>query len=421
VGRLGTSRTLGVTLTTLAGLCAVVAGAGAIAAEPAPVIDRSGENPFGWYHIHCDSGDEVAGELPVPVEGPAGVPSGAGSVRIGVADGTYGEYGLPSVMSAAALQSYEVTVLSPDGVLRVLAGLQVGSGSTTFVRSTVAVPAGTWTTVDLAQLTYEHLPSNRPLWWGEEPDDTGSLSHFVPDPTSTRLRPAVAVLGCDEEGPLGGPRWVHLDRTKVTTADSAETSAGVVDHEPAAAPTPSFAQPRTLTVTARRWAAVSTRLTHAPSGPVDGRPLALRSATVATDATTTTGPDGRASLQVRPLTSTTYRWVFEGDDYFAPTTSGTFRIAVRTLVRARASRTVPLGGRIEIKGRTTPAKPGTKVTVWRLAHGRTKVGRATVRDNGRFVVRVAARSSGTWRLVATVPRTATNEAGRSRRVVTEVV
>jgi hypothetical protein len=72
--------------------------------------------------------------------------------------------------------------------------------------------------------------------------------------------------------------------------------------------------------------------------------------------------------------------------------------------------TVRHGRTISVAGRMTPAKPGTRV---RLLRGDTVVGRAVVRDSGRYSISTVAAHTGTWHLHVRVRAASGNLAGES--------
>jgi hypothetical protein len=139
---------------------------------------------------------------------------------------------------------------------------------------------------------------------------------------------------------------------------------------------------------------------------------------VATATDTYDGTQHPALLTARPSVAPGYRWVYAGTSTYAASTSPAFTVGVRTAVTAHAvDATVRRGGTIVVRGRVTPAKPGSTV---RLFRGDTVVGRAVVRDTGRYRITTDATTRGTWRLHVRIRATTGNLAGKSPVVTVQV-
>lgn len=122
-----------------------------------------------------------------------------------------------------------------------------------------------------------------------------------------------------------------------------------------------------------------------------------------------------ATATVRPRKNTTYRWRFAGSDVVEGSVSPTFTVKVRTaLTLTLADGSLRVGDKLVALGRTTPAKPGFVVTLWRkTASGKVKIGAGLVRADGSFKVTTKAGKAGTWKVFATVPAGQGNLAGTS--------
>jgi hypothetical protein len=422
MARIGTGRTR---LTAAVVLAAALAPATAGGAATGPVIDRSPGEPYQLRHETC-SGTPLDAVPTTPVLGPQGVPHGAGSLRLDAGDDAFAEYDPPPVPDARTLQHYRLTVMDPHGQVHLAAGVQPDGSASTFITAVVPVAAGTWTVLDLTTLTWQHWSNNQIRLWGAPGvtvDATGPLSHWVPDSGTTDFRPGLVVLGCDSEGGIG-PRAVHLDLSDIAGGGIASEQA-LVDHEPAAAPPTELAASRSARSVARDRVTLSTRLTSAAGWPVTGRTLRLEARTGRRGPWTvvSSGPtDGKGarSVVVRPTRTTTYRWAFAGDPYFAASGSTAVRVTVRTRVKAKTPASVHVGRMLAVTGRTTPAQKGTEVTLWRLGRPRLALDTARVDRRGRFVLATRATGPGTWKLSVTAARTATNAPGRSRTLVVSV-
>lgn len=407
----------------LVGAAAVASGAGllpAYAAGPVTVV-RDGNPAYGWEHFDCNSGADLAGDLPVPVLGPAGVPHGAGSVEVTVPGNTYTEFDLPQVQDAAALTAYPITVDSPDGVVHLVAGLQFPGQMTTFLMATLTVPANTWQTIDLTQVTFVHMSDGRVHWWDGTQDDSGDLAHFVAGTPGTDFRPALAVLGCQGEVDLG-TRTVYLDVSTVTS-DANEGNAGTIDHEPTEPPTPAVSTSSDRTITYGRSTTLSTVMTYASSWPLVEQPWELDTATPGSaawtaTATGVTGADGSAQQTVKPSVNTSYGWVHPVDSlgYFLQSASGRTEVTVRSKVISKlVDTTVRRGSDVKVTGTVGPKPPtGTSVTLWRWGKRHVRLEQATVGKRGKFAFATKAAKAGTLPLRVTVGATATNAAGHGR-------
>ena len=385
------------------------------------VVDRTGTPDFGWSHTGCSSSDELPGDLPVPVEGPSGVPNGAGSLQISATDDTYAEFDLPNLQQAADLTSYRVTAASPDGVIHVVAAIQPSGGSSTFLTASVPVPAYSWQTIDLTTIEFDHYASNHPVFWGETPDDSGTLAHFVAGAPGVDFRPAVDVLGCDADGGIGR-RTLYLDLSDIATADAEEPYAGIIDHEPTTAPTPQIATTAPRTITAGQRTDLTSRFTYAFDYPMAQKPWSIESATPGTEnwqllGMNTTTSDGAAVMSVRPKVNRSYRWVYETDDpvTFLAAVSDRVELIVRSRVSAKlVDSKVSRGHMLQVRGLVTPSPPGgVSVTLWRWGAKHTRLETADVAEDGSFMVATRAGRTGTWPLLVSIPATPTNAAGRS--------
>ncbi|HET7690170.1 MAG TPA: hypothetical protein VFK41_07325 [Nocardioidaceae bacterium] len=170
--------------------------------------------------------------------------------------------------------------------------------------------------------------------------------------------------------------------------------------------------------------------------PVAGLPVTLQikrygEATFEDLITVPTDSEGNLELNLRPLRNIKTRWVFSGDENYAP-----YSTAARTwLIGSRASlafsdRTPGVGQVVVVTGRTKPAKPGHTV---RVLQGRSNhggfgpayprpelLGTTTVKENGRYRIRVRFTKTGQQPVFVTVSRGNGNTTGYSNTRVVAV-
>jgi hypothetical protein len=130
--------------------------------------------------------------------------------------------------------------------------------------------------------------------------------------------------------------------------------------------------------------------------------------------------DGAPSVTVTPDARTLYRWRFVGTWSVDGSISPTFTVDVGTVVTAEPEPGDDHAAPVAVVGATQPAKPGVRVTLWKVgpAGGRHPVATAVVGKDGgyRFEVERTRRDAS---YVVTVPATGGNLAGESapRRIV----
>jgi hypothetical protein len=389
-------------------------------------VDRTGNPDFGWDHASCTTGAAVDGDLPQPVEGPDRVAGGAGSLRITAPDDTFTEYDLHGVRSVRDLTSYRINALTTDGIIHVVAALRPAGGNPTFLVTNAQISTAHWGYTNLAKIPFAHYASNHPVFWGEPAEDSGDLAHFVdqiaPDPT-TRVSVAfgLTVLGCDENGPAG-THVLHLDRTEIETNDPTEPNAGIIDREPASAPTPVVTAPDTLTITAGKPVTLTVHMTYGDDWPVMDQPYVLESAAPGGDEWTerdsgTTSPTGGLQRGFWPVVNTDYRWRHPADalGYFLESTPAVTHVIVRPAVSAQpVHRSVARDAKVKVRGSVTPLPgAGTAVTLWRWGTRHVRLATGTISPDGAFAVTTHAAKVGRLPLKVTTAATEANGSGRS--------
>lgn len=140
--------------------------------------------------------------------------------------------------------------------------------------------------------------------------------------------------------------------------------------------------------------------------------------------TVTTDADGVASASVRMVRTTAYRWEFAGTEEHEAVTSPVFVDPVGSRVGIATARgPVRRGHRVVLVGRTYPAQPGKRVSLWRgdkpafapdLTMTRLAVG--TVRADGSYRLVVRFRYRGPKRIYTRVAPGGGNATGYSRYV-----
>jgi hypothetical protein len=153
-------------------------------------------------------------------------------------------------------------------------------------------------------------------------------------------------------------------------------------------------------VTFGDYVTVYGRLTDRASGaPVAGAEVDLyreRSDGVKLVGTSTTGPDGRVSMVVRPTRHTRFSWSFAGSAEAAAAASPQQRVLVRHRLEAAIDRAaVRLGRERTISGRLTPAHAGRAIRLERRRDGAWRlVDRAALSGTGRFSFQVRPTTTG---------------------------
>jgi hypothetical protein len=112
------------------------------------------------------------------------------------------------------------------------------------------------------------------------------------------------------------------------------------------------------------------------------------------------GVDGApATLLVRPTRATVYRWVMPEQASTAGAVSPPVTVQVRTVVSLWSPARAAKGRAFRVTGRTTPAKPGTVVTLQRKAGNRwVRVSSGRVARNGTYALTARSRWRTTWTL-----------------------
>lgn len=130
------------------------------------------------------------------------------------------------------------------------------------------------------------------------------------------------------------------------------------------------------------------------------------------------GSIGMAKLQMR---RTEYQMSLPQTVTLGRCRSALVVVAVRTKLTISAPAAASAGHRIEATGRTTPAKPGTPVTLWRVRPGADiKLATGTLTKKGAYGLAAKAASTGVWKVYVKVAAATGNLAGTSPTVSVRV-
>lgn len=366
-------------------------------------------------YVGCAAAFDVQSEpWPEPVIGPdpAPAPLGESSVRydlspVGNAIGAW--MAVQSLSSTAVAGLWLHTATDASGVANVIFQDATQTSSEWVGRAALSAAARGWRFVEVSGLSYT---------WSTYDLNTGVTTpgggdHTVPAFLDLQGGDAEGVFtigfGCDGEpfsmdawqiGSPGDVTTVDLERDTTTTTISAECTI----------------------CTAGQDVRVAGTLRGSDGHRYEGAPLVLEakrygSATFRVIATRHTSPDGGgdAHFTVNPYRRTVYRWRYLTNDIADGSVSAPLTIMVRTRVWARLSSSkVRVGHRLVVTGRTTPAKPGNRVTLWRTSRsGPVRLVDRTVRDDGSYRLAVRPRKRGSWTVYVTVAPGSGNLAGRS--------
>jgi hypothetical protein len=118
---------------------------------------------------------------------------------------------------------------------------------------------------------------------------------------------------------------------------------------------------------------------------------------------------------VAPKKQTSYRWVVAATESTLGATSPITTVKVRTALTANvADSTLHLGQSLVVTGRTTPAKPGSAVTLYRsTSSGPVVLAKGTVRSDGTYRLTRTMKSKGKWTVYVTVAAGSGNLSGKS--------
>ncbi|MFC4783539.1 hypothetical protein ACT8ZV_03635 [Nocardioides sp. MAHUQ-72] len=357
----------------------------------------------------------IGGGSPTTYLSPSpGGPAGSRSLKFDLDGGTaVGSQHRVSSMAATTVAG--LSVLAPQGTSGVAyAGYQSPEDAgTTLVwvgRAPLSVAAGPWRRLDAPALTYRwtkyDLASRQPV-------DSGA-------PTSSTVRAFMAAhggdgagfyalgLGCD-----GRPFKVDALRTgragDVTTYDieGYTTATGISGSA--------------MRISAGDALTINGHVSSDMIGPLAQGLLVLEAQSFGeqgfkpVDGAALEVSGGGTSATVSPTTHTVYRWRFGGSSSAEGSVSPVFTVDVAPVVTATPDvAAAKAGGQLAIVGTTTPARPGTRVTLWQVGpHGPVRMGTDTTDADGAYRVTVPRGETGGFRYFVTVPAGGGNLAGQS--------
>lgn len=274
-------------------------------------------------------------------------------------------------------------------------------------RVELSQPPGGWRTVDVGGATYS---------WGKYNATTGQLVAGGGSATVAAFTAAngngdgyfVLGFGCNSQ-------TVNLDAFRIGSPGSVTTYDLEAQKTKLAIAAPTA-------TTAGTAVTVSGRLQAIPTNDMAGQRVRLEAKAYGSSTYKFVGEDlsdasGRVSLKVKPTKQTYYRWRFVEIDSSLGSLSAPDLVRVRTAVTATVvDRTLRLGQRLVVTGKTTPAKPGYRATLWRASSsGPVKVGSALISASGSYRVAATVRKVGKWTVWVTVPAATGNLAGTSAK------
>ena len=289
------------------------------------------------------------------------------------------------------------------------AGFVPGSGNDYWVGvATLPAISGGWQTVTSTGLVFHWRRYDSTQQTYVEEGGSSTYATFVSGHGGSGYAEFVLGYGCDGR-PFRTDAWTIGNPGQVTTYDLEGALTQIT------------ATPTAATVTAGKGVTLGADLRTPGAGAFSSAPLELQarpfgSADFAPVQTVDTGPNGEpATLPVTPLHTTTYRWVYAGSECCEASTSDPVTVKVRTAVTAAlADATVRTGRTLTLAGRTTPAKPGAAVTMYRkTATGKQKLAGGKVGSDGRYHLSTKATSKGSWKVFAVVAAGSGNLAGTS--------
>lgn len=392
--------------TSLAIVGALTAATPAQAAAGDAVVVRGAAFPAGagLAHVGCTTVYGAGSTPPQPfvAQGPGTAPLGARSLGFDLAGGDAAGP-VRYTASMASTTTASVAALAPQGTTGVAwAGYQEpgqeASGLVWFGRAALDVPAGAWTTVQAAGLSYD---------WAQYDTGTGQVVAQGPQQGVAEFAAAhggsgaglwALALGCDGR-PFNVDAFSVGDAGGTTTYDLEGLSTG-------------------LSIAGR-----STRLVAGESMRIDGTLSATGGATVphATallerrtadsggwEPVRVADADRGLGVVVEPPKRTEYRWRFADRPLAEASTSPVLVVEVAHAVRARFA----ADGR-RVLGTVAPGLAGLDVTV-RPVDGDGPTRSAATSAGGAFSVDVGDLPSGSY--VATVAATDVNLRGESTPV-----
>lgn len=371
---------------------ALLAGFLVVAAPPAQadttVVSNAGLPP-GWGIFDTRLDGHAGNSTYSHVEGPAGVPTGIGSLRLDYGDHTFkhqlvrGGFNAP----AADWSAFTVTYRSTTTLLVTLAVYSVHN----IDELVVNLPAtDTWSTVDLLAGQFARVR-----------DPHYEFQGFTTLPEMVDNFPDLVVNGLVIEtwGAQGQTAWIDT----VTFGPVGDVTTWDFDTLPIPVITSSSAA---VALKAGASTPLSGRVNRPFGDPIASLPVELwtkvwGSGTWVKAQTVTTGTSGAFRTTFTPTKQTYVQWRVS-DPGYAPTVSATRRVDVTAKIWATpADATISRSSPIRVFGKVAPSLAGTTLTLRRVG-STTPLATARVAADSTYGIR-GSLPRGTWTVYVTSP------------------
>lgn len=236
----------------------------------------------------------------------------------------------------------------------------------------------------------------------QEVVDTASsqtLDSFLAGHGGDRQAQLIMVFGCNG-AEFTTDRWRVGDVSSVITYDLEGIASSVTATASATKVAPSG--PVTLSTTLR----VAGELVAGSSVTLQAR---QPNGSFSNVGTATTNGQGVASLVVRPVRTTTYRWSFAGSTSTEASVSAQVTVRVQPVLTATATKTrFARGGNLVVTGKVSPTLEGATVTLWRTSGvGPVRLATAKVKADGTYRAIRRINEPGRYRVFTSIPAVGT--------------
>ncbi len=375
---------------SLALVPALLAGLLVVAAPPAladtTVVSKAGL-PAGWGIFDTRKDGHPGNTTYSHVEGPAGVPTGIGSLRLDYGDHTFKHqlvHGVPST-PAADWSAFTLTYKSTTGLLITLDVYSVSNLDQLVVS---LPPTDSWSTVDLMAGQFARVR-----------DPHQEFRGFTTLPEMVDNFPDLVVNGLSIETLGAGGRTAWIDT--VVFGAVGDVTTWDFDTDPIPVITSSAA---TVSLKAGATTPLSGRV-HRPSGdPIASLPVELWTKVWGTGTwvkaqTVTTGASGGFSTTFTPVKQTYVQWRVSEPGY-AAAVSPTRRVDVTAKVWATPyDTTITRSAPVRIFGKVAPNLAGATLTLRRVGSA-TPLAATRVAADSTYGIR-AYLPRGTWTVYVT--------------------
>ncbi len=352
------------------------------------VVSKTGLPP-GWGIFDTRLDGHAGNSTYSHVEGPAGVPTGIGSLRLDYGDHTFKHLlvrGVPST-PAADWSAFTLTYKSTTGLRVTLAVYSVDNVDELLVY----LPATEdWSTVDLMAGQFARVR-----------DPHYEFRGFTTLPEMVERFPDLVVTGLAIEtwGAHGKTAWIDT----VVFGAVGDVTTWDFDTDPIPVITSSAA---TLSLKAGASTPLSGRAKRQSGDPIASLPVELWTKVWGTGTwvkahTVTTGADGRFATTFTPVKQTYVQWRVS-DPAYAPAVSATRRVDVTSKIWATPyDATIPRSEPVRVFGKVAPSLAGTTLTLRRVGSA-TPLGTARVAADSTYGIR-GSLPRGSWTVYVTSP------------------